>query len=508
MRNRTKVFAAFLVAATMLPAACGDSETSTEPSAAGSDASATQDAAGADSDSSAGGRDGGADARADALDARGEVGSCEDPDCPSPPHVQVQVETCGKLPAKTQCHGFSQDFELSNANPVVGETITITSAVTNGDTDKLAGRFFVAFRQEGSEPFHESNARAILPGATVRVSAELQVPAVSSLKICGEVICGSNSLRDVQIFPQDNIWNVPIDTMPVAAESAAYVANIGSGIPLQLSWMGIPHNIVDGSHPKTFIPATQYSNPGASDVIGYPLPDPYEILIETPLPNSPIECTRRPIPDAADYWFCDCHVLIVDKDNRFLYELFAVNYDPEEDAGSQWRVGAAVKWDLASNELRDNGYPSADAAGLPILPGLLRYEEVKAGEIRHALRFSVPNASTNKRVWPARAGGGDGGVHYAPFGQRFRLKASVDTALFPEFERPILNALKKYGMMIADNGLPWSISTSIDSRWDILAMNDVLKGIGGLKGISGSDFEAVDVSSLMIDAGSAQARTF
>lgn len=188
-------------------------------------------------------------------------------------------------------------------------------------------------------------------------------------------------------------------------------------------------------------------------------------------------------------------MLVVDRDNCVLYELFSAY----PNADGSWRAGSGAIFPLNSNALRPAGWTSADAAGLPILPGLARYDEITAGEINHALRFT---ASVTQRayVWPAR--------HYAssntspivpPMGIRVRLKASYDISGFSPTNRVILQALKRYGMILADNGSNWFISGVPDSRW-----NDT--DLRALRNVLGSAFEVVDQSTLMVSADSGQAR--
>ena len=192
----------------------------------------------------------------------------------------------------------------------------------------------------------------------------------------------------------------------------------------------------------------------------------------------------------------DRHVLVVDRDNCLLYELYRAF--PQGDGS--WNADSGARYDLRSNALRPDGWTSADAAGLPIFPGLVRYDEVAAGEIAHAIRFTAPQ-TRQAYVWPAR--------HYAssssdpslpPMGQRFRLKAGVDISGYSGPVQVILRAMKKYGIILADNGSAWYISGAPDERWD----NDMLHELDNVRG---SDFEAVDCSALMVDPDSGQAGT-
>jgi hypothetical protein len=284
------------------------------------------------------------------------------------------------------------------------------------------------------------------------------------------------------VFPGDNIWNTPVDTLPVDPNSDAYVATIGAdgyvhpdfgsgtweGAPI-----GIPYVDVPGSQPR--VPVTfEYQN--ESDSGPYPIPS-----------NAPIEGGSDSDGDR--------HVLVVDRDDCILYELF---YAWPQSDGS-WEAGSGAIFDLNSHVLRPEGWTSADAAGLPILPGLVRYQEVAAGEINHAIRFTAPR-TRKAYVWPARHHASDlTGTEYPPMGQRFRLKADFDISGFHPDVQVILQTLKTYGMMLADNGSAWYLSGVPDEGWD----NDVLRQ---LRQVHGSDFEAVDVSSLMIDPDSGQAR--
>jgi uncharacterized membrane protein YgcG len=185
-------------------------------------------------------------------------------------------------------------------------------------------------------------------------------------------------------------------------------------------------------------------------------------------------------------------VLVLDRNSCILYELFSAY--PQQDGS--WQAGSGAIFDLNSNALRPSGWTSADAAGLPILSGLVRYEEVAAGEIRHALRFTAPQTRSDY-VWPARHEASSlTDAQIPPMGQRFRLKASFDISRFSAPVRVILQAMKTYGLILADNGSAWYISGTPDSRWD----NDML--VSELAQVKGSDFEAVDVSSLMVDPDS------
>ncbi len=287
------------------------------------------------------------------------------------------------------------------------------------------------------------------------------------------------TLAGCPIFPANNVWNVRVDHLPVDPNSSAYVATIGASKKVHPDFgsgmwaggpIGIPYAIVAGSQPRVQI---SFGYADESDPGPYPLP-----------PEAPIEGGSQSTGDR--------HVLVLDRDNCTLYETFS-SY-PQSDGS--WTAGSGAVFTLRSNALRPSGWTSADAAGLPILPGLVRFDEVASGEIRHALRFTVPQ-TRRQFVWPARhyASSLTGG-NYPPMGQRFRLKAAVDISRFSAEVQVILRALKAYGMFLADNGTAWYISGVPDPRWN----NDLL--VSELGQITGSDFEAVDESALMVDSNS------
>jgi PKD repeat protein len=288
------------------------------------------------------------------------------------------------------------------------------------------------------------------------------------------------------VFPADNIWNTPIDTLPVDVNSATYVATIGTSAPVHADFgsgewppdSGSPIGI-----PYVDVPSTQ---PGVTVTFEYDDesdPGPYPIPSDAPIEGSPDSDGDR-------------HVLVVDRDDCVLYELFYAWPQPD----GSWTAGSGAVFDLDSHALRPDGWTSADAAGLPILPGLVRYEEVASGKIRHALRFTAPQ-TRRAYVWPARHYASSlTGTQYPPMGQRFRLRSNFDISGFSPEVQAILQALKTYGMMLADNGSAWYISGAPDERWD----NDALHE---LHQVHGSDFEAVDVSSLMVDPNLGQAQT-
>jgi hypothetical protein len=282
------------------------------------------------------------------------------------------------------------------------------------------------------------------------------------------------------IQPANNIWNTPVDKLPVAANSATWVATIGASLHMHADfgsglWNGGPIGI-----PFVTVAGTQTKYPASFTYASESDPGPYA----APL-NAPIEGGSQSTGDR--------HAIALDTDNCILYELY--NAFPQT---ASWQADSGAIFDLKSNALRPDTWTSADAAGLPILPGLVRYDEVAAGDIRHAIRFTVPQ-TRRAYVWPARHYASSlTGAQYPPMGQYFRLKASFDITPYPADVQVILRALKKYGMILADNGSSWYISGAPDSRWNN-------SNLAMLNQVPGSNFEAIDVSSLMITANSGQA---
>jgi len=290
------------------------------------------------------------------------------------------------------------------------------------------------------------------------------------------------AIEGCDIFPSDHIWNTPVDNLPVHARSDEYISSIGSSTSLHPdfgagTWngspIGIPFNIVGKSQAKKVV---TFDYASESDPGPYPIPD-----------NPLIEGG----PDSTG----DRHILIIDRDNCILYELYKARPQPDET----WLCGSGAIFPLDSYTLRPDGWTSADAAGLPILPGLARCDEADSGEIRHALRFTAQRTRRHY-VWPAR--------HYAssitdenvpPMGQRFRLKAGFDVSGYSPQVQTILKAMKKYGIILADNGSNWYISGVPDEAWISTLVDE-------FRTVKGSDFEAVDCSSLMIDPDSGKAR--
>ena len=286
------------------------------------------------------------------------------------------------------------------------------------------------------------------------------------------------------VLPADNVWNTRVDTLPVHPNSASYLGTMntvksfhmdfGSGLYLGNTF-GIPYNVVPGSQPP--VPVA-FDVPEESDPSPYPIP-----------PAALVEGYPNPDPNS------DRHVLIVDKDNCVLFE---TGSSETLNGGASWTAFSGAKFDLRSNELRPDTWTSADAAGLPILTGLARYEEANAGLVSHALRFTMNNTA-NSYVWPAKHQASSKTTPFLPpMGLRLRMKASVNIAGLAPRPRAIAQAMKTYGIILADNGSDWYVTGTQDDRWD----NDELATINSL--LHGSDFEVVDISSMIVNLASGQ----
>lgn len=367
--------------------------------------------------------------------------------------------------------GGTQAFTATvtgNANPAV--TWNVVEA--GGGTISAAG-LYTAPASAGS--FHVKATSVADPSLSAQASLTVSVQPPAGACNGANLGLGAN-LQGFTPFPADNAWNQDISTAPVDPNSAAIIAFIGAGTGLhpdfgaglyQGSPMGIPYMVVSSAaQPKITVAFGPNGYPTEGDPGPMPIPA-----------TAPIEGGSSSTGDR--------HVLVMDRDTCLLYEL----YRAFPQANGTWLVDGTAVWDLKSNTLRPYGWTSADAAGLPIFPGLARYDEVAAGAITHALRFTVP---TSRRAYVLPA------THWAssntnpnapPMGLRVRLKASVDISAYPAQARMVLAALKRYGMILADNGSAWYISGAPDDRWD----NDQLSRLSGIKG---SDLEVVQMGTV------------
>ena len=281
------------------------------------------------------------------------------------------------------------------------------------------------------------------------------------------------SLNGFVPFPADNPWNQDISSASVDPNSSAIINFIGASTPLHPDFgaglyggqtIGIPYIVGSGS-PFVNVRYTAYGSESDSG----PMPVPK---------NAPIEGYPKPGNG-------DRHVLVLDRDNCWLYELY--HSYPQTDGS--WKAGSGAVWDLLNDEQRPYTWTSADAAGLPIFPGLARYDEVASGQIQHALRFTLQYSQTAFTPPASHWAGNSTNAYAAPMGMRLRLKSSYDITSFPPQSQVILAALKKYGMIMADNGSSMFISGDPDNRWNNSDLNT-------LKQVPASAFEVVLINPL------------
>jgi hypothetical protein len=275
------------------------------------------------------------------------------------------------------------------------------------------------------------------------------------------------------IFPADNIWNKDIRNEPLHKKSDTWLKSMkASATKLHPDFggssYGIPYTLTDGSHAKVSI---DFDYADESD------PGPYPFGADTPIEGG-----------------SDRHAIMIDTDSCTLYELFDARWN-----GGSPTAGSGAIWDLRSNALRPNGWTSADAAGLPIYPGLLDYDEVLAGSIKHAIRFTA-SPTDGSHLWPARHDASDkSGKTYPPMGARFRMKKGFDTDGYSDQAKVIMKAMKHYGLILADNGSNWYFQGVRDPRWPDSLVEE-------LKKIPASAFVAIDESGLKIDIDSGQSK--
>lgn len=292
------------------------------------------------------------------------------------------------------------------------------------------------------------------------------------------------SLGGCSLLPADNVWHARVDNLPVLSQSSTYVATLGASSPAHPDFgedpdNGIPYNLVPGN--STAAANVSVLWPFTSD------PGPY------PIPNTAVaETPSNPGPSGGDH-----HLIVVDTDNCILYEAFdAILNSAATDA---WSVDSISKFTLSSDALKPPNWSSSNSAGTTYLPGLIRYDEVAAGHIDHAIAMTATGLASTY-IWPAsRASTSLVGSQYPPMGTRFRLKASVDISTYSPTNKVILEALKTYGAIVMDNGASWFLVGVPDSRWNDGDLHSITQ-------LNGSDFEAVDESSLEVSASSGQVK--
>ena len=377
----------------------------------------------------------------------------------------------GISPASTNLGSFSLTVTgtkfVQGAQVFFGSTALATSYVsatqlTATGTASSAGTFAIAVQNPN-------------PGGSNSSSVNFQVNgSTQTSSNCSQMSVGQGaSLNGFLPFPSDNLWNKDISSAPVDSNSTNIINFIGASAGLhadfgagqyQGSTIGIPYTVVDGTQPLIPINYTAYgseSDPG-------PMPIPL---------TAPIE--GYPNPGTGDR-----HVLVLDTSSCFLYELYS-----SYPQSANWNAGSGAVWDLLSDEQRPYTWTSADAAGLPIFPGLVRYDEVAAGAINHAIRFTVPNSSDGFTPPASHSASTSSNASAPPMGMRLRLKANFNVSGFSAANQVILNAMKKYGLILADNGSAMYISGAPDDRFD----NSDLHNLGS---VTATNFEVVQITPL------------
>jgi hypothetical protein len=383
--------------------------------------------------------------------------------------------TAGSFTITATGSGFAGGAQVLLAGSPLATTFVSSTQLTATGTAASAGNFAVTV----------SNPN---PGGSISNAQNLQVTSSSGggpppppPPVCSVMTPGQGgSLNGFVPFPADNLWNRDISSAPVDPNSAALINFIGGNVGLHADFgsglyagsiIGIPYEVVGASQGPVVINFTEFgdeSDPG-------PMPIPT---------NAPIEGDPNPSGDQ--------HVLVLDNNNCWLYELY--NASPN---GATWNAGSAAVWDLTADEQRPYTWTSADAAGLPIFPGLARYDEVAAGAINHALRFTL-QSSRAAFVPPASHWAANSSApNAAPMGMRIRLKSNFDISGFSAANQVILTAMKKYGLIMADNGSSMYISGSPDDRWS----NDDLHNLGT---ITASDFDVVQMNPIYTSANAPQ----
>ena len=380
----------------------------------------------------------------------------------------------GISPASTNLGAFSLTITganflngaqvLFNNSPLPTTFVSSTQLTATG-TAAAAGAFPIAVENPD-------------PGASTSSSLNFQVNGSMQTSSCSQMSTGQGaSLGGFLPFPSDNLWNKDISSGSVDPNSSAIIDYIGSSIGLHADFgagqyngssIGIPYTVVDSSQP--LIPIDYQAYGDESD------PGPMPISLTAPIEG-------YPNPGSGDR-----HVLVLDKSNCFLYELYS-SY-PQAAA---WNADSGAVWDLLSDEQRPYTWTSADAAGLPIFPGLVRYDEVAAGAINHAIRFTLQNSSAGFVPPASHFASTTSNANALPMGARLRLKASFDISSFSAANQVILTAMRKYGLILADNGSSMYISGAPDDRWS----NDDLHNLGS---VTANNFEVLALTPLYTSA--------
>ena len=307
--------------------------------------------------------------------------------------------------------------------------------------------------------------------STVLLALALGLTGAAAFAERGRIPSASPPGTTCQVFRPDNVWNTDVSSLPVDPHNAAWLASMNAGSTklhpvFGRSPYGIPFAVVPDSYPKVSV---RFEYKSENDKGPYPFG-----------PDIPVESGS------------DRHALVIDADTCVLYELYRARW-----RSGRPKAGSGAIFDLGSNALRPDGWTSGDAAGLPIFPGLVRYDEVQAGFISHAIRFTT-SLTDCRHAWPARHDAGTCNPSYPPMGARFRMKASYDISAFSPGARVILKAMETYGLFLADNGTNWYFQGTRDDQWQSSLLDE-------LKSVPASAFEAVDESACIVNPDSAQA---
>jgi hypothetical protein len=350
-------------------------------------------------------------------------------------------------------------------NTPLSTTFVSSTQLTATGTASSAGTFSVTVQNPD-------------PGSSSSSAANFQVNGSTQTSSCSQMSTGQGaSLGGFLPFPADNLWNTDISNAPVDPNSAQIINFIGPSIGIHPdfgqgeyngSYMGIPYTVVDST--QALLPINYQAYGSESD------PGPMPIPLTAPIEG-------YPNPGNGDR-----HVLVVDKSNCFLYELY--NSYPQT---SSWNADSGAVWDLLSDEQRPYTWTSADAAGLPIFVGLVRYDEVAAGAINHAIRFTLPSTSAGFTPPASHWAATSTNTYAPPMGMRLRLKASFDVSSYSATNQVILNAMKKYGLTLADNGSAMYITGTPDDRWNNSDLHL-------LNGVTATDFDVIEISPLYTSA--------
>ncbi len=315
--------------------------------------------------------------------------------------------------------------------------------------------------------------RTVIVSVAALVTAVLTGPSSAAPAV--ERLAAPLAGTSCEVFPADNYWHADVRTLPVHPLSGQWLSHMSTDSDLHPDFgdrYGIPITVVGGRHTKVRV---RFGYADESDRVRYPLGK-----------DTRIEGGRRSDGDR--------HAIVVHRKTCRLYETFAT-----EKTNGRWHAGSGATWSLRGNALRPDGWTSADAAGLPILPGLLRWDEVRERRVDHAIRFTT-DVTSRWHLWPARHDAGSRGSHdYPPMGARFRLDPDLPTAGFGADAREVIRAMQTYGLVLADNGSPWFFQGEQNRRWPDRLVED-------LKEIPASAFVAVDTAPLKVSADSAAVR--